>query len=208
MDALRPALERGLRGLGVADAGGLGERLLAYLALLHKWNRAYNLTAVRQPAQMVPRHLLDSLAVLPYVTGPRVLDVGSGPGLPGIPLALARPDWQVTLLDSNGKKTRFLRQAVLELELGNVTISEQRVEDYRPEEGFDSVISRAFAELGEFAALARPLCRSGGRLLAMKGPLVQDELRRLAQQPYTVTDHRLRLPELDAERHLVELVPL
>ncbi|KAB7624224.1 16S rRNA (guanine(527)-N(7))-methyltransferase RsmG [Alkalilimnicola sp. S0819] len=205
IDELRPPLRRGLETLGLDAA--LTEPLLAYLVLLHKWNRAYNLSAVREPAQMVPRHLLDSLATLPHVRGPRVLDLGTGPGLPGIPLALARPDWQLVLLDSNGKKIRFVRQAVLELGIGNVEAVQARVQDYRPRERFDSVICRAFTELADFAALAEPLRAPHGRLLAMKGPLAETEQQALEPERYQVHDHRLVVPGLQAERRLLVLRP-
>lgn len=205
MENLRPVLLQGLESLALDSA--LADPLLRYLGLLHKWNRAYNLSAVREPAEMVPRHLLDSLSILPHVRGPRVLDLGTGPGLPGIPLALARRDWQLVLLDSNGKKIRFVRQAVLELGLSNVEAVQVRVQDYRPTEGFDSVICRAFTELAAFAALARPLCAPHGQLLAMKGPLARTEQQALEPEHYRVQDHVLAVPGLEAERHLLELRP-
>lgn len=154
-------------------------RLIDYLALLYKWNRAYNLTAVRDPAEMVSRQLLDSLSILPWIEGPRVLDVGTGAGLPGIPLAIARPDIRFTLLDSNGKKIRFVRQAILELGLTNVTAEQQRVEAYRPPAPFDTITSRAFAELKDFVALTGHLLAPGGQWLAMKAALAGAESRAL-----------------------------
>lgn len=171
----RRQLADGLAAQGTALDETQQATLVAYLALLFKWNRAYNLTAVRDPAQMVSRQLLDSLAILPYVQGPRVLDVGTGAGLPGIPLAIARPDLQFTLLDSNGKKIRFVRQAILELGLGNVSAEQQRVEQYRPPAPFDTITSRAFAELKEFVALTGQLLAPGGQWLAMKAALAEDE---------------------------------
>ena len=132
--------------------------MLQYLALIQKWNRVHNLTAVREPEAMLVRHLLDSLAVLPHVAGPRIADVGSGAGLPGIPLALARPEWRVTLVESNHKKTAFLQQARIELNLKNVEVMTERVENFRPTDGFDIVISRAFSDLADFASLAGHLC--------------------------------------------------
>lgn len=202
---LRDDLARGLAALNIDGPEDLQPRLLAYLDLLAKWNRAYNLSAVREPREMVTRHLLDSLAVLPWVGADNLLDIGSGAGLPGIPLAIARPDLQVTLLDSNGKKTRFLRQAVLELPLANVQIFEGRVEAYRPERPFARISSRAFSELGAFVRLARPLLAPGGRLLAMKGRLEPNELAQIQGEPVKLLQHRLQVPGLAAERHLLEL---
>jgi 16S rRNA (guanine527-N7)-methyltransferase len=182
-------------------------RLAAYLALLERWNRAYNLTAVRDPEAMVVRHLLDSLSILPWLEGPRVLDVGSGAGLPGIPLAIARPEYGFCLLDSNGKRTRFLTQATAELQLANVSVVRSRVEDYRPTALFNSVVSRAFATLADLVADAGRLCAPEGRLLAMKGVFPDDELARLPPAYRVVGVYPLRVPHLDAERHLVHLAP-
>lgn len=201
MDALAKALDAGLRQLGLDLQ--LQSPLLDYLSLLTKWNRAYNLSAVREPLEMVTRHLLDSLVVLPWIDGARLLDVGSGAGLPGIPLALARPDLQVVLLDSNGKKTRFLQQAKLELGLANVEVVNERVESYRPSQPFDIVISRAFSELSEFLRLTDHLLAPTGRWLAMKGRLDENELAEIS--PDRVKLHPLRVPGLDAERHLIEI---
>ena len=184
-----------------------GARLGAYLALLERWNRAYNLTAVREPEAMVIRHLLDSLSILPWLEGPRVLDVGSGAGLPGIPLAIVRTDCEFYLLDSNGKRTRFLTQVTAELRLPNVSVVRSRVEDYRPVTLFNSVVSRAFATLAELVADAGRLCAPMGRLLAMKGVFPDDELARLPSAYQVVGVYPLRVPHLDAERHLVHLAP-
>ena len=182
-------------------------RLAAYLALLERWNRAYNLTAVREPEAMVVRHLLDSLSILPWLEGPRVLDVGSGAGLPGIPLAIAQPEYEFCLLDSNGKRTRFLIQATAELHLSNVSVVRSRAEDYRPAMLFNSVVSRAFATLAELAVDTGRLCAPTGRLLAMKGVFPDDELARLPSAYQVVGVYPLRVPHLDAERHLVHLAP-
>lgn len=201
---LRGQLERGLAALDVGG-GELVDRLLDYLALLVKWNRAYNLSAVRDPGEMVARHLLDSLAILPWVDGHRLLDVGSGAGLPGIPIALARPHLQVVLLDSNGKKTRFLRQVQLELGLTNVEVVETRVEAYRPAAPFDRISSRAFAQLREFVALSAPLLAPGGRWLAMKGRLDENELTEVQREQVKLQVHRLTVPGVDGERHLIEI---
>lgn len=204
VQTLRAPLQAGLAELGLPQPE-LAERLLDYLALLVKWNRAFNLTAVREPAEMLSRHLLDSLAILPWLDGERLLDVGSGAGLPGIPLALARPQLQVVLLDSNGKKARFLRQAQLELALANVEVVETRVEAYAPEAPFDVITSRAFAQLKEFVVLTRPLLRSDGRWLAMKGRLDENELAEVRAERVKLQTHRLVVPGLDADRHLIEI---
>ena len=194
----RAALERGLGELALALPTGAAAKLLAYLDLLAKWNRTHNLTAIRDPLQAVSHHLLDSLVVAPHLrlpAGGRLADVGSGAGLPGIPLAIARPDWQVTLNDSNTKKTAFVRQAAIELRLANVAVHEGRVQDWRPAERFAAVISRAFAELSDFIAACRHLVAPGGVLAAMKGA---------APAPFDGAETiRLNVPFLDAERHLV-----
>lgn len=192
-------LRHGLRALHL-DAG-LAESLRDYLGLLEKWNRAYNLTAVRDIEEMVPRHVLDSLAVLPYLQGERVLDVGSGPGLPGLALALAQPEWAFVLLDSNSKKTRFITQAVAELGLQNVEVVTGRIEQYRPGQLFATVISRAYAELGLFYRQTLPLCAPNGRLVAMKGRLSPEELDAAKEWPLETV--ALQVPDLAAERHLV-----
>lgn len=177
------------------------EQLLAYLRLIAKWNRSYNLTAVRDETRMLTHHLLDSLSVLPHIKGPRVLDVGSGPGLPGLPLAIARPDWKVTLLDANHKKATFLRQAVIELELNNVEVVCERVESWHAPAPFDTVISRAFAELSEFLRLAGGHCAADGQMLAMKGIYPHEEVARLPSG-FSLRDViPLHVPGLAAERH-------
>ncbi len=203
-DTASPAevLRRGLQRLRLDLPDRTQARLMAYLALLAKWNRVYNLTAVRDPVEMVIRHLLDSLAVLPWVRGPRVLDVGSGAGLPGIPLALALPEVQVVLLDKGAKKIRFLTQAVAELDLTQVQVVHERLEHYHPPVLFDTVISRAFASLEAFAAQSARLCRPGGRLLAMKGPVAPRE--RVGGLPVRGI-HPLAVPGLEAARTLVEI---
>ena len=194
------ALDHGLAELACELPGGARETLLQYIALLDKWNRTFNLTAIREPREMVSHHLLDSLAVVPHLglrAGARLADVGSGAGLPGIPLAIARPGWSVTLNDSNTKKTAFLRQAAIELRLANVAVHEGRVQDWHPAERFTMVISRAFAELSQFVATCRHLVAPGGVLAAMKGvaPAAFDGAQTI----------RLKVPLLDAERHLVLL---
>lgn len=186
--------------------------LIAFLALLAKWNRAFNLTAVRDPVDMVPRHLLDSLAVWPYLHGPRILDLGSGAGLPGMVLALVDPEREWVLLDSNAKKTRFLTQIVIELHPGNVEVVQARAEAYAPARPFTTVIARALAPLSTVFRLARPLCAAEGRILAMKGVYPEAELAELGpnrphNRPYSngARVHRLQVPGLAGERHLVQI---
>lgn len=205
--SLEHKLAAGLEELGLKLDAATQLRLLKYVALMQKWNKVYNLTAVREPEKMVTQHLLDSLAVLPHIVGSKVIDVGTGPGLPGIPLALADPELEITLLDSNHKKTSFLRQACLELDLNNAKVVCDRVEAWQPAEKYDVVISRAFSDLAEFAGLALHLCKGTGRLLAMKGIYPHEELTRL---PATVALQGvvpLKVPGLDAERHLILLRP-
>jgi 16S rRNA (guanine527-N7)-methyltransferase len=181
------------------------ERLLTYIRLLAKWNAIYNLTAIRDEREMVSHHLLDSLAIVPHLHGPRLVDVGSGAGLPGVPVAIARPDWEVTLVDSNQKRTAFLHQAVVDLALANTRIESARVEAWQPDARFDVVVSRAFAELGEFAQCAAHLLDEHGVLAAMKGAYPGDELERLPEGFRLRTVERLSVPGLNAERHLVLL---
>ena len=206
--SLQTQLAAGVAALGLALPQGAEERLLAYLALLDKWNRVYNLTAVRETERMVSHHLLDSLAAVPYFTGQTVLDVGSGGGLPGIPLAIARPELQVTLIDSIAKKTAFLLQAKAELGLVNLHVVTSRVEEYRPESGFDVITSRAFSDLREFVALTRPLLNPGGRWLAMKGLMPHEEIASLPLLVKVSANHALHVPGLDASRHLIVLEPV
>ena len=203
---LGPALAAGIAALGLDIDEAAQTKLLAYVALLEKWNRTYNLTAIRDPDRMVPHHLLDALATLPHLPpqrGMRLVDVGSGAGLPGLPLAIARPSWQVTLLDSKSKKATFLRQVAAELGLANVEVVGRRVEDYLPEVRFDVAISRAFAELAPFIMAARHLVRPGGLLVAMKGGYPQEELLHLAPDERVVALPTLAVPGLDGERRLV-----
>lgn len=203
---LAKQLADGIAALGIALPQETQDRLLQYLALIRKWNQVHNLTAVREPETMLSRHLLDSLAILPYIAGPRVADVGSGAGLPGIPLALARPDWHVVLLESKRKKAVFLQQACIELQLGNVEVVAERVENFHPENKFDTTISRAFSDLAEFIRLAGHLCAEGGksgRLAAMKGIYPHEELGQLPLQFTVEKTLSVAVPGLEAERHLV-----
>lgn len=181
------------------------DRLVTYLRLLVKWNRVYNLSGIQDAAAMIALHILDSLSAHTYIMGPRVLDVGSGAGLPGIPLAIAKPDLDVVLLDANAKKTRFIQQAALELKIRNVRVELARIEDYRPRIGFDTVVCRAFASLSKFVAAASHTCASGGRLLAMKGALSADERQTIASLGERVRIDKLTVPGIGAERQLVEI---
>jgi 16S rRNA (guanine527-N7)-methyltransferase len=201
-------LSAGIAALGLTLPDGAEQKLLAYLALLDKWNRVYNLTAVRDAERMVSHHLLDSLAAVPYFLGESVLDVGSGGGLPGIPLAIARPDVQVTLIDSIAKKTAFLLQAKAELGLANLNVVTSRVEDFRPETGFDVITSRAFSDLKEFVTLSRHLLKPGGCWLAMKGLYPNEEIALLPAGVKVSADHPLVVPGLEASRHLIVLEPV
>lgn len=196
-------LDEGLKQLEISVDPEQRRQLLALVGLLHKWNRAYNLTAIRSAEEMVSRHLLDSAAVLPYVSGRTLLDVGAGPGFPGLVLAILKPELRVTLLDSNGKKVRFQRQAAMELGLTNVTPEQARIEAF--EERYDQVISRAFASLGDFVALTRERVVAGGQWLAMKGPAVDEELAELPVEITPVARHRLEVPFDVGTRLLVVL---
>ena len=199
---LSARLARGVAALGQTLSPDTAEKLLAYLALLAKWNRPYNLTAVRDPRDMVTRHVLDSLAVLPWVEAGSLIDIGSGPGIPGILLAIIRPDLAVTLVDSNLKMTRFAEAAVRELALDNVTVRRQRIEEATVPE-YDQAISRAFASAADFLKLADHVVRPGGRFLAMKGRLDPVELNAVPKPFVLQQSQRLAVPGLDAERHLL-----
>lgn len=198
------ALERGVRELAVQLPAHGVEQLLAYVTLMAKWNKAYNLTAIREPLVMVTHHLLDSLAVLPHLPMPdagALADAGSGAGLPGIPLAIARPGWQVVLAEASEKKAAFLRQATIELGLRNTRVHEGRVERWQAGQGFALVISRAFARLVQFASACAHLIGPQGSLVAMKGALRQEELGEM--RGWECRSIELRVPLLDAARHLV-----
>lgn len=206
--SIESQLKAGVAALGLALPAGAEATLLAYLALLDKWNRVYNLTAVRDVERMVSHHLLDSLAAVPYYKGEAVLDVGSGGGLPGIPLAIARPELRVTLIDSIAKKTAFLLQAKAELGLGNVQVITSRVEDFRPDAQFDVITSRAFSDLKEFVTLTRHLLKPGGCWLAMKGLLPHEEIATLPGWVKVSANHELAVPGLEASRHMIVLEPV
>lgn len=204
--SIESTLSAGLSAMHLALPETAKEKLSAYLRLIEKWNRVHNLTAVREPEQMVVLHLLDSLAVLPHLAGAKsLLDVGTGAGLPGIPLAIARPDLDVTLLDSSHKKAAFLAQAKAELKLANVDVVCERVEKWQPGRTFDAVVSRAFSELAEFVDQSAHLVSRGGEMLAMKGVHPFDEIARLPASHRVENVIELAVPTLDAKRHLVLL---
>lgn len=195
------ALERGLAAMGLDAA--LAPPLLTYLALLDRWNRTYNLTAIRDPMEMVTRHLLDSLAMQPYLEQGTLADLGTGPGLPGIPLAIARPQLQVTLVESNGKKARFMREAVRQLGLTNARVAESRAEALAEPGAYDNLTARAMDTLTGIIAVGGHLLRPGGRLLAMKGVHPHDEIAQLPAGWQVEQVLPLHVPGLTGERHLV-----
>jgi 16S rRNA (guanine(527)-N(7))-methyltransferase RsmG len=198
-------LSTGARELGIQLSETQHSQLLAYLALLIKWNKAYNLTAVRNPDEMVSRHLLDSLSVVPFVEGERWLDVGSGGGMPGIPLAIMFPEMKVSLLDSNGKKTRFQTQVKLELKLDNLQVIHSRAEEFQPEQPFTGIISRAFSSLEDFTVWTRHMGNTDTRWLAMKGLHPADELVALPTDFHLDSAHALAVPGCQGQRHLLIL---
>ncbi|MFA5679187.1 MAG: 16S rRNA (guanine(527)-N(7))-methyltransferase RsmG [Pseudomonas sp.] len=198
-------LARGAQQMGVTLSDSQAEQLLAYMALLNKWNKAYNLTAVRNPDEMVSRHLLDSLSVLPFVGAGRWLDVGSGGGMPGVILAIMLPDREFTLLDSNGKKTRFLTQVKMELGLDNLQVVNSRVEAFTPGQAFDGIVSRAFSSLADFTSLTRHLSTVDTCWLAMKGLYPDEELQALGDDFRVQESVELSVPGCVASRHLLIL---
>jgi 16S rRNA (guanine527-N7)-methyltransferase len=197
-------LTLGIEQLGILATDDQQKKMLSYLSILQKWNKVYSLTAVRDIEQMVSLHLLDSLAVLPYLWPGRWLDVGCGPGLPGIVLAILQPQWAFTLLDSNSKKTSFVQQAVIELGITNIQVCCNRVEDWQVEEKFDGIISRAFADVAEFTQLSRHLLKQEGSWVAMKGQ-PKEELHRLPINIEVKQVVPLQIPGLEASRCLVIL---
>lgn len=201
-DPLKDHLLSGLEALNLELASGQITQLLAFIDLLHKWNKAYNLTAIRDPNAMIALHLLDSLAILPYLQGERIIDVGTGAGLPGLPLAICNQERYFVLLDSNGKKTRFVQQAVLELGIANVTVKHERAETYHPMDGFDTVVCRAFSDMPDIIAMTKHLMADQGCILAMKGQYPENELA-LLKQEYKV--YTLEVPGINAERCLIQL---
>jgi 16S rRNA (guanine527-N7)-methyltransferase len=203
MEACCNILESGLSALNLPHTAEQTEQLLAFIKLIAKWNKAYNLTAVRNNEDMARLHILDSLAILPHIEGKRVIDIGTGAGLPGIPLAIFMPEVEFVLLDSNAKKTRFVQQVILELKLKNVSVLHTRVEDYQPELGFDTVTMRAFASLPDIMKLTAHLLSADGVLLAMKGQIPEAELAEIQANATLIPIH---VPEVEAERCLVRIV--
>jgi 16S rRNA (guanine527-N7)-methyltransferase len=203
MNTVVGQLERALVELDIALPIAVAGQLVAYLELIAKWNRVYNLTAIRETDKALTHHLLDCLVVLSHLTGGRTADVGSGAGLPGIPLALARPDWRITLIESNHKKSTFLTQAVAELGIANAVVAAARVETVEPAGGFDLVISRAFSDLPEYVRLAGRLVAPDGVLAAMKGIYPDEELALLPAEWRVENVIPLAVPGIQAARHLV-----
>ncbi|BAP56713.1 16S rRNA methyltransferase [Thioploca ingrica] len=205
---LATELQQGLQALPLHLPPLTQTQLLNYLELLAQWNQVYNLTAIRDLAEMIPKHVLDSLAILPYVQGNTLVDVGTGAGLPGLLLAIACPQWQCLLLDSNAKKIRFVKQAILELQINNAQAICTRVEAFNPPIGFNTVITRAYANLHHFYSTTKHLGIPGGYLLAMKGVYPATEIAQLAQLPVQLKCLPIQVPQLPAQRHVVLMGPL
>ncbi|KKL76750.1 hypothetical protein LCGC14_2041760 [marine sediment metagenome] len=203
--ALESQLKNGCLALNIDLSSEQENKLLVYVELLHKWNKVYNLTSVREPAEMMSRHILDSLSIALYMTADTLLDVGTGAGLPGIPLAILQPDMAVTLLDSNSKKTRFLQQMKTELSLSNVYVVHGRVEEVTLEK-FAIITARAFASIDDIIKLAGQHCEKGGQLVLMKGQYPTDELVFESSAFHLQDIITLDVPECEAERHLVRLI--
>jgi len=200
MEDCRRLLVEGCAALNLTLNTDKIDKLLNFINLIEKWNKAYNLTAIKKKQDMVTLHLLDSLTVIPYLQEPRVIDIGTGAGLPGIPLAICLPEMRFTLLDSNAKKTRFVQQAVLELKLGNTEIQHNRVENYYPQQAYDTVITRAFAELTHIFDLTSHLLKKNGLLLAMKGHCTKEEFEKVKASTTAIP---VRIPGVEAERNLI-----
>jgi 16S rRNA (guanine527-N7)-methyltransferase len=196
-------LERGIETLGIELSVKQQQLLLDYLSLLNKWNKAINLTAIRDPRQMVALQLLDSLAVLPFIRQAPLLDIGSGGGLPGIPIAIARPQLDVTLLDSNGKKTRFLTQAKLTLQLDNIRVTQSRIEAWQPSKPPLSITCRALSSLQQIISWTQHLLTPGSEIIAMKGQYPHQELKEIADQDLNIDIHPLKIPGIAAQRHII-----
>ena len=202
---LHSILASGLEALSLSLSSEQQEQLVDYVLLIDKWNKAYNLTSVRCPKQMMVKHILDSLAIVPHLTGNKIIDVGTGPGLPGMPLAIAFPDKSFTLLDSLGKRVRFMTQCVHTLKLNNVTPIQSRVEALKPATPFDIVLSRAFASLKDMLHWCEHLVDSDGQFLALKGQFPQSEIDEVSDHFQVVNTENITVPNLDGERHLVWL---
>lgn len=203
MQAFKNRLFEAASEIGFALSDMQASALVDYVALLNKWNKTYNLTAIREPREMLERHIIDSLSMVPFIDADQVLDVGTGPGLPGIPLAIMYPDKQFSLLDSNIKKTRFLTQAAISLKLPNVEVLHQRIEDLASERKFPLIVSRAFTAANNFAELCGPCLNETGKLLAMKGSEVTNEAAQLSPKYTTKEIVKLVVPGCEAERHLI-----
>jgi 16S rRNA (guanine527-N7)-methyltransferase len=202
-------LQSGIETLGLNCSSDQIDQLLAYLEMLQRWNKAYNLTAIRDPIQMVRLHLLDSLAIHPYIQGAKtIIDVGTGPGLPGIPLAILNPNVNFTLLDSNGKKTRFLFQVINELSLTNAKDINQRVEKYQSEQLFDVVLSRAFSSISDMLGYCDHLVSETGSFLAMKGKKPDSELSQITKDYKVIDLSQINVPHIDSERHLIKIIKI
>ena len=205
MEQFRPRLIDAAAQMAVPLSTEQQDRLLEYLALFARWNSAYNLSAIRDPQQMLERHIIDSLSIVNLCGEGPIIDVGSGGGLPGIPLAIMHPERPVTLLDSNGKKTRFLFQVATTLPLPNVQVVNERVEEFEPAQKFAGVVSRAFASIADMVSGSEHLLAPGGRFYAMKGKLLEDELSTLPKGIKVERVHPLSVPGCDADRHLIVL---
>jgi len=206
MEALSQTLDNLIQQTDLSVDDKQREQLVGYVRLLDKWNKAYNLTSVRNPMEMLVKHIMDSIVVSPHLFGERLIDVGTGPGLPGIPLAIMNPDKQFFLLDSLGKRIRFIKQVLHELGINNVTTVQSRVEEFQPEEKFDVVLSRAFASITDMVEWCQHLPkRDTGQFLALKGQLPQQEIDQLPEWCSVIEIKALQVPELEGERHLVVL---
>jgi 16S rRNA (guanine527-N7)-methyltransferase len=205
--SVEKTLSQGLEALKISGPEEIKRKLLAFIELLHKWNRVYNLTAIRDKEKMLTHHILDSVAVMPFLYGVDVLDVGSGAGLPGVPLALVSPERQFVLLDSNAKKTRFLQQVKAELGLTNLTVETARVERFHPAKTFDTVISRAYSSISQFLIAAGTHCKQNGVIIAMKGEYPEAELRAIPEGYSIKAVLAVNVPFLQAQRHIVKIVP-
>ncbi|WP_455209638.1 16S rRNA (guanine(527)-N(7))-methyltransferase RsmG [Kaarinaea lacus] len=205
--SVEKTLYQGLEALAIPGPEEIKRQLLAFIELLHKWNRVYNLTAIRDKEKMVTHHILDSVAVMPFLHGVHILDVGSGAGLPGVPLAMVSPERQFVLLDSNAKKTRFLQQVKAELGLTNLTIETGRIEHFHFDKAFDTVLSRAFSSISQFLLAAGTHCKADGVIIAMKGEYPESELQSIPDGYSIKAVLPVDVPFLSAQRHIVKIVP-
>jgi 16S rRNA (guanine527-N7)-methyltransferase len=202
MEACRNILVNGMAALNLNVTDDQVDQLLGFIKLIEKWNKAYNLTAIRNREEMARLHILDSLAIIPHIEGKRIIDIGTGAGLPGIPLAICLPGINFMLLDSNAKKTRFVQQVVLELKLKNVEVLHSRAEDYHPKQAYDAVLTRAFASLPDIVKLTAHLLGKNGVLLAMKGQNLDAELAEITAKKSVIS---VNVPGTDVERCLVRI---